>query len=161
MFKAFDKAEIGTTVSIVEMPYDETTELNESNFTLFLQKLEEMISTVITYMSARKGDNNAAVSSIGFERLPVKTFEKKNVKEKLQGYDNKRNIEATNWQSSNEIYEKDFSGSMMPSNAETEADFSEFDAYEVTDMNQLRKRFHEMIAHSQEALEESVGENKY
>jgi hypothetical protein len=36
MFKAFDKAEIGTTVSIVEMPYDETTELNESNFTLFL-----------------------------------------------------------------------------------------------------------------------------
>jgi hypothetical protein len=39
-----------------------------------------MISTVITYMSARKGDNNAAVSSIGFERLPVKTFEKKNVK---------------------------------------------------------------------------------
>lgn len=50
---------------------------------------------------------------------------------------------------------------MMPSNAETEADFSEFDAYEVTDMNQLRKRFHEMIAHSQEALDESVVENKY
>jgi len=30
--------------------------------------------------------------------------------------------------------------------AETEdADFSEFDAYEITDMNHLRKRFHEMI----------------
>jgi len=30
----------------------------------------------------------------------------------------------------------------------SEPDFSEFDAYEITDMNHLRKRFHEMIEHS-------------
>ena len=41
MNAAFIKAEIGTTVAICDMPYDETTVLNESNITLYLQKLEE------------------------------------------------------------------------------------------------------------------------
>jgi len=41
LFVNFEKAEIGTTVSLCEMPYDETTILNESNITMFLQKLEE------------------------------------------------------------------------------------------------------------------------
>jgi hypothetical protein len=106
-------------------------------------------------MSARKGDPNAAVASVGFDKLPVKSFEKKKIKEQIQGYEKLKNYEhhtpgQGGWQISNEIYEKDFAESIIPSktNVNTEADFSEFDAYEVTDMNSLRKRFHEMVEHS-------------
>ena len=107
-------------------------------------------------MSARKGDPNAAVASVGFDKLPVKSFEKKKIKEQIQTYEHFRNYEhntagQAGWQISNEIYEKDFADSILPSAAKTtstEADFSEFDAYEVTDMNHLRKRFHEMIKNS-------------
>jgi len=41
MFPAFAKAEIGTTVAMCDMPYDENTILNENNITLYLQRLEE------------------------------------------------------------------------------------------------------------------------
>ena len=34
-------------------------------------------------MSARKGDPNAAVASVGFDKLPVKSFEKKKIKEQI------------------------------------------------------------------------------
>ena len=110
-------------------------------------------------MSARKGDPNAAVASVGFDKLPVKSFDKKKIKDQIQGYQKSKNYDhhtagQPGWQISNEIYEKDFAESILKTNENTEADFSEFDAYEVTDMNSLRKRFHEMIEYSQQALEE-------
>lgn len=44
-------------------------------------------------MSARKGDPNAAVASVGFDKLPVKSFEKKKIKEQIQGYEKLKNYE--------------------------------------------------------------------
>ena len=41
MFADFKRAELGTTMADCDMPYDETTVLNENNVTQYLQKLEE------------------------------------------------------------------------------------------------------------------------
>jgi len=44
-------------------------------------------------MAARKGDPNAAVASVGFDKLPVKSFGKTKIKEQLRAFEHFKNYE--------------------------------------------------------------------
>ena len=59
------------------MTYDENTVFNETNVVQHLAELEEYISSLITYVAVKKEDPNAAISSVPFEKLNNKEFNKK------------------------------------------------------------------------------------
>ena len=58
------------------MTYDENTVFNETNVVQYLAELEEYISSLITYVAVKREDPNAAISSVPFERLNNKEFNK-------------------------------------------------------------------------------------
>lgn len=144
MFEQFKKAELTTTVSQCDMPYDSYTVLTERNLTLYLQQIEEMISTIVTYNAVKRGEVNPAVAAVDIAGLPVKSFSRKAIH---------MDVPLTN----PEMYEKEFAESHGPSMRarsanktaiDSQSNFSEFDCYESQDMSLLRKRFYEMIEHS-------------
>jgi len=59
------------------MQYDESTQFNENNITLYLSELEEYFATLIAYQAGQRGDANPAISSVPLEVLNDKDFNKK------------------------------------------------------------------------------------
>ena len=59
------------------MVYDSETQFNENNITFYLAEVEEYFSTLITYNANKRGDANAAVSSVPLDILNEKIFDKK------------------------------------------------------------------------------------
>jgi len=51
------------------MQYDEDTQFNESNVTLFLAELEEYISLFITYLAYKQEAPDAAIASLSLNDL--------------------------------------------------------------------------------------------
>ena len=51
------------------MVYDEETQFNENNVTMYLAELEEYISLLITFMAHRAGNQDAAISSLTLEKM--------------------------------------------------------------------------------------------
>jgi len=60
-----------------KMQYDEHTVFTENNITLYLAEVEEYISSLITYVAHKKGDPNAAISSVPLAVLNYKDFTKR------------------------------------------------------------------------------------
>jgi hypothetical protein len=58
------------------MQYDEETQFNENNVTLYLAELEEYISLLITYLAYKQENPDAAICSLSLERMIQKDFEK-------------------------------------------------------------------------------------
>jgi len=56
------------------MQYDEHTVFTEGNITTYLAELEEYIASLIAYTAHKKGDPNAAVSSVPLNALNSKDF---------------------------------------------------------------------------------------
>ena len=54
-----------------QMQYDEHTLFTENNITYYLAEVEEHISSLITYVTHKKGDPNAAISSVPLNNLTV------------------------------------------------------------------------------------------
>ena len=69
----FKTAKFDTTVS-TNMQYDEHTNFTEGNITTYLAELEEYISSLIHYTAHKRGDPNASVSTIPFNRLTNKDW---------------------------------------------------------------------------------------
>ena len=63
-----------------KMTYDEHTVFTENNITLYLAEVEEYISSLITYNAHKKGDPNAAISSVPLAVLNYKNFTKEEMK---------------------------------------------------------------------------------
>ena len=61
------------------MRYDDETSFNESNITSYLSELEEYISGLITINAYKKGDPNAAISSVPLDKLTMKEFVNKDL----------------------------------------------------------------------------------
>ncbi len=59
------------------MQYDDQTQFNENNITIYLAELEEYFASLITFMAVQKGDQNAAISTVPLEVLNEKDFNKK------------------------------------------------------------------------------------
>ena len=60
-----------------QMQYDEHTLFTENNITYYLAEVEEHISSLITYVAHKKGDPNAAISSVPLNNLNYKEFTKR------------------------------------------------------------------------------------
>ena len=58
------------------MQYDEETQFNENNVTVYLAELEEYISLLITYMAYKQDDPEAATSSLSLEKMALKEFDR-------------------------------------------------------------------------------------
>mmetsp|Transcript_106310 Transcript_106310/g.147218 ORF Transcript_106310/g.147218 Transcript_106310/m.147218 type:complete len:181 (-) Transcript_106310:119-661(-) len=58
------------------MQYEEETQFNENNVTLYLAELEEYISMFITYLAYKQKSSDAAISNINLEALASKDFNK-------------------------------------------------------------------------------------
>lgn len=58
------------------MQYDEETQFNENNVTLYLAELEEYVSLLITYLAYKQENPDAAISSLSLERMIQKDFDK-------------------------------------------------------------------------------------
>lgn len=58
------------------MQYDDDTQFNENNVTLYLAELEEYISMLITFLAYRQENPDAAISSLSLERMIQKEFDK-------------------------------------------------------------------------------------
>ena len=58
------------------MQYDDDTQFNESNVTLYLGELEEYVSLLITFLAYRQENPDAAISSLSLERMIQKEFDK-------------------------------------------------------------------------------------
>ena len=58
------------------MQYDDDTQFNESNVTMYLGEVEEYISLLITYMAYRQDDPEAATSSLSLEKMALKEFDR-------------------------------------------------------------------------------------
>jgi len=58
------------------MQYDEDTQFNENNVTIYLAELEEYIALLITYIAYRQESHDAAVSALSLERMVNKEFDK-------------------------------------------------------------------------------------
>ena len=59
--------------------YDSATQFNGNNITSYLSELEEYISNLITILAYKRGDPNAAISSVPLERLTNKEFASKDL----------------------------------------------------------------------------------
>jgi hypothetical protein len=51
------------------MQYDEDTQFNENNVTMYLAELEEYVSLLITYLAYKQENPDAAISSLSLERM--------------------------------------------------------------------------------------------
>ena len=69
----FKGAKFDTTVSTSQQ-YDEHTNFTEGNITTYLAELEEYISGLIHHTAHKKGDPNASVSTIPFNKLTNKDW---------------------------------------------------------------------------------------
>ena len=78
MVGLFHEAKFTANVSR-KMRYDDETHFNESNITSYLSELEEYISGLITINAYKKGDPNAAISSVPLDRLTMKEFVNKDL----------------------------------------------------------------------------------
>jgi hypothetical protein len=58
------------------MQYDEHTQFNENNTTMFLAELEEYMALLITFMAYKQENPDAAISSLSLEKMANKEFEK-------------------------------------------------------------------------------------
>jgi len=58
------------------MQYDDDTQFNENNVTMYLAELEEYISLLITYLAYKQENPDAAISSLSLERMVQKEFDK-------------------------------------------------------------------------------------
>mmetsp|Transcript_60 Transcript_60/g.69 ORF Transcript_60/g.69 Transcript_60/m.69 type:complete len:126 (+) Transcript_60:1146-1523(+) len=58
------------------MHYDEETLFNENNVTQFLAELEEYIAILITFISYKQSNQDAAISSLSLEKMVLKEFDK-------------------------------------------------------------------------------------
>ena len=58
------------------MQYDEDTQFNENNVTLYLAELEEYVSLLITYVAYRQENPDAAISSLSLDKMALKEFDK-------------------------------------------------------------------------------------
>ena len=54
------------------MEYDETTEFNEKNVTMYLSELEEYISTFIIYVAQKNKNPDAPISALSLDQMPTK-----------------------------------------------------------------------------------------
>ena len=54
--------------------YDDDTQFNENNVTLYLTELEEYISSFITFLAQREKNPDAHISSLPLENLTSKDF---------------------------------------------------------------------------------------
>lgn len=78
MILKFKKSKFNLSVAH-PMTYDENTVFNETNVVQYLAELEEYISSLITYVAVKRDDPNAALSSVPFEKLDNKEFNKKEI----------------------------------------------------------------------------------
>lgn len=58
------------------MQYDDQTQFNENNVTVYLAELEEYIALLITYMAYKLENPDAAISSLSLEKMALKEFDK-------------------------------------------------------------------------------------
>lgn len=58
------------------MQYDEETQFNENNVTVYLAELEEYISLLITYLAYKQENPDAAISALSLEKMALKEFDK-------------------------------------------------------------------------------------
>jgi hypothetical protein len=58
------------------MQYDEETQFNENNVTIYLAELEEYISLLITYLAYKQENPDAAISALSLEKMALKEFDK-------------------------------------------------------------------------------------
>ena len=75
MVDFFEKSQFFLNVA-QHMQYDEDTQFNENNVTLYLAELEEYISMLITYLAYKQENPDAAISSLSLERMVQKEFDK-------------------------------------------------------------------------------------
>jgi len=73
----FKEVGFSTSVCKQDMPYDEETVLTESNITIYLQEIEELISYMITYQAVRMNEPNASLAAVAVKNLPDKNFDRK------------------------------------------------------------------------------------
>jgi len=78
MVEQFIKAKFSANVAS-KMTYDNDTQFNEGNITLYLSELEEYISNLITILAYKRGDPHPAISSVPLERLTLKEFAQKDL----------------------------------------------------------------------------------
>ena len=58
------------------MMYDESTHFTENNIASYLGELEEYFATLLTYLATQRGDPNPKTSSIAYDDLNTKDFDK-------------------------------------------------------------------------------------
>jgi len=58
------------------MQYDDDTQFNENNVTVYLAELEEYIALLITYMAYKMENPDAAISALSLEKMALKEFDK-------------------------------------------------------------------------------------
>ncbi len=75
MVELFKKSQFFLNVA-QNMQYDDETQFNENNVTLYLAELEEYVSLLITYLAYKQENPDAAISSLSLERMIQKDFEK-------------------------------------------------------------------------------------
>lgn len=75
MVESFRKSHFFLSVA-QNMQYDEDTQFNESNVTMFLAELEEYISLFITYLAYKQEAPDAAIASLSLNELKQKDFER-------------------------------------------------------------------------------------
>jgi hypothetical protein len=75
MVEAFRNSQFFLSVA-QNMQYDDSTQFNESNVTLFLAELEEYVSLFITYLAYKQEAPDAAIASLSLNELKQKDFDK-------------------------------------------------------------------------------------
>lgn len=73
MVEAFRRSHFFLSVA-QNMQYDEDTQFNESNVTMFLAELEEYISLFITYLAYKQEAPDAAIASLSLNELKQKNW---------------------------------------------------------------------------------------
>ncbi len=58
------------------MHYDESTQFNESNVTMYLSELEEQVCNFITYLAQREKNPDAPISALSLDHMANKEFER-------------------------------------------------------------------------------------
>ena len=58
------------------MQYDEQTQFNENNVTMYLAELEEFVSSLITYVAQRDQKPDAQISALNLDQMTVKEYDK-------------------------------------------------------------------------------------
>jgi hypothetical protein len=77
LFAKFKEIGFETIVCKQDMPYDDDTVLTETNITIYLQEIEELISYMITYLAVRMNEPNASLAAVAVKNLPEKSFDRR------------------------------------------------------------------------------------